>query len=125
MKHLLPLFIFLIFISCSGRKLYENKSRSCKLVLRNNSTYLLKYPQFLRIRKMREHGTYSVTGNSLLLRYVVDNSYNNMEVATIGYYTKHPDTVNIYFKNINDSAISVSFTINQNPKIFNVDNSGH
>jgi hypothetical protein len=122
MKKLLCLFVVLCFIGCADRQVYENKTGSCRLELRRDSSFYLKYPAFLW--NERVSGDYHITGNSILLKYITDSNKDSMDCSS-RYYTDHPDTVDFSFTNYNDSSISVTFMINRHPKVFKTDGSGH
>ncbi|MCW3083747.1 MAG: hypothetical protein JWP12_1113 [Bacteroidetes bacterium] len=123
MKHLFTFLIFIFFISCANRLTYVNKSGSCRIKLYNDSTYHLKYPTFFK--NIRKNGTYKITGNSLVLKRTIKNIvYDSTDCSSI-YYIDHPDTVELSFRNLNDSSINVAFTINQNSTVFKTDHSGH
>jgi hypothetical protein len=74
--------------------------------------------------KRRENGTYKIEHNSIYLKRIVPNTFGSVVDCTSGYYF-HPDTVLFSFRDLNDSAIAVTFTLNQNPTVFKTDNQGH
>lgn len=117
-------FIVMVFSGCAERQILENKSGSCELSLYSDSTYSFKYPTFIRSR--HENGTYKIVGNSILLKRIAENKFGSDSIidCSSGYYPDNPDTVAFSFRDLNDSAICVSFQLNQNPSIFKTDNSG-
>lgn len=119
MKKLL-FFLIPIFIGCSTQT-FVNKSGSCKLRLHKDSTYFYKYPTFLW--KMKERGTYTIEKDYILLTRIVKDSFENTNWNSC-YYTNYPDTVELSFTNLNDSSVSVSFTMNQQPTHYQTNASG-
>ncbi|HET6990201.1 MAG TPA: hypothetical protein VFJ43_02710, partial [Bacteroidia bacterium] len=97
-------------------------SGNCELKLYRDSTYSFKYPTFLR--NIHESGTYKITDNCILLKRIAQNTSDSILDCSMGYYSDNPDTVQVSFRGLNDSAICVAFTINKNPAIFKTDNSG-
>lgn len=124
MRHT-PIFIFflaILFSGCANKQVLVNKTRNCKLELYKDSTYAFKYPTFMG--KRRENGTYQIRSNSILLKRTVQNTYGSVVDISSGYYF-HPDTLQFAFRDLNDSAIAVTFTLNDNPTIYKTDSDGH
>jgi hypothetical protein len=122
MRPLIPLFILLIFASCKNIKTYENKSGNCKLELFSDSTFSFKYPTFFG--SQYEKGTYKIKNNSIILGLVTDNIKDSIVDFSSSYLEDDPDSVKFTFRNLNNSNIIVSFTINQNKVIFQTDKAG-
>lgn len=116
------LLLALVVAGCAGKQVLVNKKRNCKLVLHEDSTYAFKYPTFMG--KEREKGTYKIENNSILLKRVVPNTYGSVVDCSSGYYF-HPDTLVFSFRDLNDSAIAVTFTLNEDPTVFKTDQQGH
>jgi hypothetical protein len=115
-------FLSILFAGCAGKQVLVNKSGNCKLELHKDATYAFKYPTFLG--KRRENGTYKILNDSILLKRTTENNYGSIVDCSSIYYPDHPDTVTFAFRNLNDSAISVTFTLNQNPAVFKTDGHG-
>jgi hypothetical protein len=123
MRHVLTIFIILIFTGCADRQIFKNNSGSCKLTLNKDATYTLKYPTIFKT--IHEKGTYKILDSSIVLRRVTEMNYDSISDCSICYFVDQPDTLEFSFKNFNDSSICVSFTINQNSTVFKTDKSGH
>ena len=93
MRHNL-FYIFLlaiIFAGCADKQVLVNKTGNCKLELYKDSTYTFTYPAFIG-GKRHENGTYSRLSNAILLKRIVQNTYDNVINCYSGYYF-HPDTL--------------------------------
>jgi hypothetical protein len=123
MKRQLALFLLIILAGCAGRQVFTNRVRNYKLVLKKDSVYFLKRPAFFG--KYREHGTYKIEKNTILLKRITGAPSESVKDFGFGFSIDDPDTVAFSFRNINDSDICVDFTINNNPTTFKTDNSGH
>jgi hypothetical protein len=118
---LISIILFLFFYCLAEGQTYTNKNGDCRLVLSKDLRYKYKYPTFLS--SQTESGSYTVYKDSLLLRAVVKNKFDSLEYWTY-YLEAHPDSVEFSFRNLNDSAAELSFSINNSQAVFKTDKNG-
>ncbi|HEX7413677.1 MAG TPA: hypothetical protein VF411_06480 [Bacteroidia bacterium] len=125
MRLILTLITLILFTSCVDKQVFENKSGTCKLYLYKDSTYKYIYPTLFGSKN--EKGSYITLKDAILLKRITDNTYDTYD--SINYSVTHlydnSDTIELSFKNLNDSNICTTFTINKNQMPFKPDNSGN
>lgn len=123
------IMILLFFIhACSSYEAFENTSKTCKLKLYKDSTYVLNYVTILtKCRrdtiKVHEIGAFKIRDNSIILKHIVSNYFSSV-VEHLAYDKKSPDSVEFSFENINDSSITVGFSLNKDSTIYTTVDSG-
>ena len=112
-----------LLTGCLGRQVYKNNEDSCKLILYKDSTYSY-FVKDQSISNNREKGSYTINQNSIkLIRYTRSPKESVVDIIE-QFQIEQPDSVNLSFKNINNEAVLVKFSINNNPLIFETNKLG-
>jgi hypothetical protein len=114
-------YVLLLLLGCTSKKVYENQSGRCRLVLYGDSTYKFKYPTLIRAR--HDKGVYTFQDSSILLKRVVQNTFDSIEYSS-SYLTERPSAIKFSFKGLNDTGVVIRFSLNGDTTVFRSDVSG-
>jgi hypothetical protein len=117
------IILSILLSSCFGRQVYKNNENSCKLILLRDSSYSYSVKDQSK-SCIPERGTYTINKNSIKLQHYTISQKESVANVTEQYQKEQPDSINLSFKNINNKATVVKFSINNNPQLFETNEYG-